>query len=98
MRDTKTLATRVAFARALAEDLSARELDRIAGLHQGHTWAIESGERDNIERDTARKLAAALGVTVGWLLENEGARPTSNEVCAAVRRARASADEHKAAS
>lgn len=38
---------------------------------------IETGRRTNIERDTARALAKALGCTVGWLLEGEGEPPAA---------------------
>ncbi len=90
-----TLAERVAHARALAHTdecrLSNRELDRIAGLHHGHSRAIEDGKRTNPEYETTRKLAAALGARVGWLLEGEGAPPSAEDVRLAVARARAAA-------
>lgn len=95
--DLTTVAGRVAYCRSIPEDLSARELDRIAGLHTGHTWAIESGGRENLERATAKKLADAFGTRVGWVLEGEGDAPTSEQVRAAVDAARARyATEHAA--
>lgn len=70
-------------------DLTCAELDRLAGLHRGHTWAIEQQTRENPERGTVRGLAAVLGSSVGWLLEGEGEPPTRDEVRAAVESARA---------
>lgn len=39
---------------------------------------IETGRRENIERDTARALAKALDCTVGWLMEGEGVDPCAD--------------------
>ena len=67
MEIAKTIASRVAERRA-EKGWSTRELDRRAGLTQGHTYLVEKGERERIEVETLAKLAAALGVTVDWLL------------------------------
>lgn len=83
-----SLAERIKHCRGVPEKLSTRELDAIAGLHQGHTWAIESGERTNPEYDTVKKLSVALGARVGWLLEGEGRPPSASDVREAVRAAR----------
>ncbi len=57
--------------------ISARELDRRAGLTQGHTSLIETGER-SIEAGTAAKLATALGVSLDWLVLGRGDGPESH--------------------
>ncbi len=67
--------------------MACAELDRLAGLHRGHTWAIEQGSRENPEADTVRGLARVLGCHVGWLLEGEGAVPTAEAVRKAVEAA-----------
>ena len=56
-------------------DISARELDRRAGLTEGHTSLMESGKRERLEAATAAKLAQALGVTLDWLVIGEGDGP-----------------------
>ena len=70
--------------------LSARELDRLAGLRaEGHTSLIESGVVQNVTMDTAGKLASALGLTLDWLVSGRGEAPTAPSVQAAVDAARA---------
>jgi DNA-binding Xre family transcriptional regulator len=44
--------------------LACRELDRRAGLAEGHTALIEAGNRRNVQLDTLRRLATALNVTL----------------------------------
>jgi len=51
--------------------LSARALDKKADITPGHTTAIESGGRANPAAETLRKLAAALGVSIDWLMTGE---------------------------
>ena len=88
-----SIAGRLAVARSLAKPaLPARELDRLAGLHQGHVWAIESGHRPNIETDTCIALAKVLGVSLDWLLTGEGDAPDADAVRAAVQTARETSD------
>jgi len=79
---------RVRHLRQQVEGLACAELDRLAGLHRGHVWQIESGSRENPERDTVRGLARVLGCTSGWLLEGEGDAPSADVVSAAVGEAR----------
>lgn len=67
--------------------LSCRGLDSAAGLHFNHVAALE--RLDNCQATTARKLAEALGCSVGWLLAGEGEAPSAEDVRAAVERARA---------
>lgn len=66
--------------------LSCRGLDSAAGLHFNHVAALE--RLDNCQATTARKLAEALGCSVGWLLAGEGEAPSADDVRAAVERAR----------
>lgn len=52
----------------LSAGLSARGLDKKAGITRGHTSLIEAGVRPNVELKTARALADALGVSLDWLV------------------------------
>ena len=70
----------------LTAGLSCRGLDATAGLHSNHVAALE--HVDNCQAVTARKLADALGCTVGWLVAGEGEAPSAEDVRAAVERAR----------
>lgn len=70
----KTLAERLSAARART-GLSAKALDREAGLTEGHTTLIESGRRPNIEAGTAAKLALALDISIDWLVTGKGRGP-----------------------
>lgn len=69
--------------------LSAKALDRLAGLGLGHTAIIERGDRPEVAIPTVQRLARALGSTVGWLANGEGKPPTDTQVAAAVKDARA---------
>ena len=71
MEHLDTFGGRVAALRRIVPDLSMRELDALAGLHPGHCWQIERGNRENPTRDTVRPLAAVFGVTAGFLIEGE---------------------------
>lgn len=73
METSKDIADRLKLARSRL-GISARELDRRAGLTQGHTSLIETGER-SIEAATAAKLATALGVSLDWLVMGRGVGP-----------------------
>ncbi len=48
--------------------LSARALDEKADITAGHTALIESGRREHPAVETVRKLAAALDVSLDWLV------------------------------
>jgi DNA-binding Xre family transcriptional regulator len=74
----------------LAGDLGTRELDRLAGLTAGHTSAIETGNRPNVEARTAAGLCRVLGVSIDWLVLGDGRAPTERTVRAAVHSARVS--------
>jgi transcriptional regulator with XRE-family HTH domain len=80
----KTLGQRLEWARKVAK-LSQRGLARRAGLgSQRHVGLIESGERDNPELKTLQKVADTLGVSIGWLANGEGERPTAETIRATV--------------
>jgi transcriptional regulator with XRE-family HTH domain len=66
-------ASRVKERRA-ALNISARELDRRAGLAEGHTSLIETGTR-GAEAKTLAALAVALGVTLDWLVLGRDVTP-----------------------
>lgn len=66
------LADRLREARERA-GLSARALDERAEITPGHTTLIESGRRENPAVETIRKLAAALGVSLDWLVTGHDA-------------------------
>lgn len=78
-----TLRARLRSARKLA-GISAKQLDRLAGLGAGHTNMIESGTRVDIEGGTLAKLCKALGVSLDWLLLGGGKAPTVNSVRSAI--------------
>ena len=47
--------------------IGSRELDRLAGLKEGHVAVIE-GRDGALESETALKIAKALGVSLEWLI------------------------------
>mgnify|MGYP003127931309 FL=1 len=51
--------------------MSAKEVDRHAGLHEGHTSLIESGRKRKPTVDTFVKLAKALQCDLLWLMTGE---------------------------
>jgi transcriptional regulator with XRE-family HTH domain len=55
--------------------LSARELSIKAGLDPCHVSVIESGRNPVVTLETAAKLATALGVTVGSLVDEDTGKP-----------------------
>lgn len=69
--------------------LSTRELDRLAGLTQGHVSAIENGTRPRVELRTAEAIATVLGISLDWLSSGDGKVPSTRSVRAAVEVARA---------
>lgn len=70
-----------------AAGLKARELDRLAGITEGHTSFIENGKITNPSTDTARALADVLGLSLDYLLGGVGQQPAENDLRAAVVRA-----------
>jgi len=85
MTTSTTFGQRLRELRQIA-GLSGRALDALAGLHPNHVAALE--HVDNCQSTTARKLADALGCTVGWLVAGEGTAPEADAVRAAIERAR----------
>jgi transcriptional regulator with XRE-family HTH domain len=51
------------------KDLSQRDLATRAGVTQAYVAQLEAGEKKNPSLDVLKKLARALGVPVGELLE-----------------------------
>lgn len=94
--DLTTLAARLRFVRQTQKSLSQATLDRLAGLHRGHVWQIESGDRPNPELRTLLGLSRVLGVSVGWLAAGEApacvAHPDASSLEAATLRALDPAD------
>ena len=72
----------------MIDGLSTRELDRLAGITEGHTSLIETGARPNIEARTAASLARVLGVSLDWLVTGAGKEPSERAVRSAVAAAR----------
>lgn len=67
---TESVCARVRQARQ-KRGIGSRDLDRAAGLKEGHTAVIEGRDGD-LEGDTAQRLARALRVSLVWLLSGEG--------------------------
>lgn len=56
--------------------LSQRDVERAAGMKKGHLSVIlERG--GGMHKDTAPRVAEALGVSLGWLLTGEGEAPAA---------------------
>lgn len=73
----KTLADRIRYARLVRNKMGSRQLDRAASLKPGHTAVIESRGDAAIESSTATKIAAALHVSLDWLLTGQGEGPSA---------------------
>lgn len=93
MTRSQALAERLQLAFSLA-DVTARELDRLAGETQGHFSLMVDRLRkrtdSDIETETAESYARVLGVSLDWLIRGAGREPSKNRVRAAVEAARAS--------
>lgn len=68
--------------------ITARELDRLAGITAGHTSLIESGYVRNVSAETAARIARVLGASLDWLLLGRGRAPSERIVKAAIEAAR----------
>lgn len=67
-RLSRAIARRVCAVRQLRE-MTAEQLDEVAGLGRGLTCRIESGKRGRwLSVDVAVRYARALDVDVGWLI------------------------------
>lgn len=73
-----TLSSRLQLARN-ESGLTMRELARAAGIDVGYISRIESGKNDNLGSEKAHLLAAALKVSVEWLLLGVGSMQQINE-------------------
>jgi len=62
-----------------AKDLSQSALARAANVSLRNIWLIEHGDRADIKRDTAEKLAAVVGCSVEWLMLGIGNGPENRE-------------------
>ena len=74
------------------------ELSRLAGLAPPHVGMVLRGDIKALSAETARKVAAVSGCTLGWLMAGEGDAPSAEDVRAAVaaaqeRAAQPAADE-----
>jgi transcriptional regulator with XRE-family HTH domain len=77
------------------EDLSLRELGRLAGIAETYPSLIVSGEREEIGSKAATGLAEVLGSSTDWLLRGKGKPPTPTKVRRAVELARANAQQKR---
>lgn len=66
---TESACSRVRQARE-KKGIGSRELDRLAGLKEGHVAVIE-GRDGALESATALKIAKALDVSLEWLISGE---------------------------
>lgn len=82
-----SISARVRLARDLV-GLSARELDRLAGLAEGHSSIIEASAKKSLSTQTAQALARVLGLSLDWLIAGDGKPPSERAVRAAVDAAR----------
>ena len=80
---------RLRWLREQVEELSQREVDRIAGRTEGQCGMIEGRGQMSMRPDVAASYANVFGVTRSWLLFGEGSEPTADAVRAAVEAARA---------
>lgn len=79
----RTLQARLTWARNKT-GLSQRRLSELAGIADRLVSLIERGERENPELKTVSALAAALGVSVGWLANGEGQQPDESDIRSSV--------------
>lgn len=82
-----TPGVRITAARKLAE-ISTKDLDRLAGLKAGVTWAVENSATGNSEIRTLDAIAKALGLSLDWIVRGDGPEPTTEAIKAAVASAR----------
>ena len=91
-----TIGQRLRWARDQAE-LSARELDRLAGKTPGHAGLIEARGTD-AWASTLAAYARVLGLSLDWLIAGEKRRaPKPARILVAVKRARKAVQAPEAA-
>lgn len=83
------LAVRLCALACHVEGLTWRELDRLAGLGEGHAAQIANGTKRNPWLSTVRKIAEVFGVPTAYLYEGQGEPPSPEELRATLKRARA---------
>ncbi|MEY5060417.1 MAG: hypothetical protein RIS45_338 [Planctomycetota bacterium] len=74
--------------------LPSREIDRLAGLTENHSRAIELNIGNRAQLATIERIATALEVPAAWLAFGEGDAPSTEQLAgfgARVRETRASA-------
>lgn len=81
------LPSRLEHARVLA-GLSQQELSKLSGLAGSHARLIATGVVESPRVEAAERLARTLGVSLDWLVSGVGPEPTSEQVQAAVAKAR----------
>jgi len=86
------LGQRLMDARKLADDLSARELDRLAGVAEGYASMIEAGTRTNVAVRVAVGYARVLGLSIDYLVTGAGSPPSARAVKRSVAAAREAAE------
>lgn len=82
-----TIGKRLEWVREVA-GLSAREVDRLVGLTENHSRAIETKYEERTQAATLRKIAETLGVRASWLTYGQGKKPSKQEILTAVEAAR----------
>lgn len=83
MKKLLTLSARAEWARA-SLGLTAREVDRRAGLSQGHFAAMRRRDRD-VSVQVCDRFAAALCVPFEWLAVGRGPVPSPDDMRALSR-------------
>ncbi|SKA14903.1 helix-turn-helix domain-containing protein [Novilysobacter spongiicola] len=68
-------------ARRTEMGLSLDDLAEATGSSKGYLWEIENRESPNPSADKLIKIAAALGLTVDFLLETNLAPPDEQILC-----------------
>jgi hypothetical protein len=72
--------------------VTARELDRLAGLREGHAAMLEKrGSVERVEARTLHRIAEVFGVSMEWLYTGAGRPPGSAAIAMPVARARRAA-------
>lgn len=97
MSAPETVGERIARARSVVPDLTAKELGKLAGISSlSHVGMIERGDVTKPSALIVVKIAAALGVSAEWLVSGSGKfDPEAVRSSIAKRRA---ADKRRAAS
>jgi transcriptional regulator with XRE-family HTH domain len=93
MRRASTISSRVRQLRELASPpITARELDRLTGLREGHAAMLEKRvASERVEARTLHRIAEVFGVSMEWLFTGGGRAPVASDVAMPVARARRAA-------